>query len=344
MNRTADSLGTDVPALSGEEALSRSEAEQLLAQVVEPRNETSVQLAGGLATPAKSSGQPYDFRNPVFLPASQLRRLRSEHEEFIHALAARLSIYLRMEFALQMTRLETMTYQKFKGGLGSPTHLTMLKTEPLRGVCILDINPGLGLAMVDRLLGGSGHAVSLSRDLSEIEVALLDQVVHIVFGEWCNHWSSLQEIRHQVVGHENNPQFLQTMQPDAVILVLSMEARIADCLEQIQIGFPYNTVEPLIEKLGGQLRPDAEEPDEAVNAHRWNPELADVNIPVTAEWPPVFVKASELACLQVGDVVPIPAEFANQVQIKLARMKKFCGRLGTKGNNWAVEVQQILPT
>ncbi|HEY1171666.1 MAG TPA: flagellar motor switch protein FliM [Verrucomicrobiae bacterium] len=324
--------------------MSQSEVERLLAQVAEQENKTTVHQADGSKTAqAVDSIQPYDFRNPVFLSANELRKLRIEHEEYIRALAARLSIYLRMEFTLQMSRLETLTFQKFKEGLASPTHLTLFKSEPLRGVCILDVSPRLGLTMVDRLMGGPGHSVALNRDLSEIEIALLDQIIHIVLGEWCNHWSSIQEVRHQVMGHDNNGQFLQTTQPDAVMLVLSMEARIADCLEQIQIGFPYSTVEPLIEKLSKQLRPDDEDRSKP-KERRWNTELVDVNIPITAEWPPVTVKASDLANLKVGDFLPIPIEYTKQVQIKLARLKKFAGRLGTKGNNWAVEVQQILPT
>jgi flagellar motor switch protein FliM len=327
---------------AGEEVLSQSEVERLLAQVAEQENKTTVhQPDGSKVTQSNDNIQPYDFRNPVFLSANELRKLRIEHEEFIHALAARMSIYLRMEFSIQMSRLETLTYQKFTEGLPNPTHLALFKVEPLRGICVLDISPRLGLTIVDRLMGGPGLSVSLNRDLSEIEVALLDQVVHIVISEWCNHWSYMQDLRHQLLGHENNGQFLQTTQSDTIMLVLSMEARMADCLEQIQIGFPYSTVEPLIEKISSKLRPDQAEMTPAKSAD-WNPALVDVNIPVTAEWPPLMMSVRELSTLKAGDFIEIPPEYAAQVRLRLANMHKFTGRLGKKGDNWAVELQRVL--
>src|SRR5206468_11899724 len=104
----------------------------------------------------------------------------------IRALAARLSIYLRLEFSLQMSKLQTITYRKFAEALPNPTHLSLFKVEPLRGIGVLDIHPRLGLTIVDRLLGGPAHSITSDHDLSEIELALLDQAVHLILAEWCN--------------------------------------------------------------------------------------------------------------------------------------------------------------
>src|SRR5262245_2383569 len=129
------------------DVLSQSEVERLLAQVAEQENSVTVVKDGGDARETKNreSIQPYDFRHPVYLSPTELRRLRIRHEDFIRALAARLSIYLRLEFTLQMSKLQTVTYQKFCEGLPNPTHLSLFKVEPLRGIGILDIHPRLGL-------------------------------------------------------------------------------------------------------------------------------------------------------------------------------------------------------
>src|ERR1051326_556538 len=152
----------------------------------------------------------YDFRQSGFLAASELRRIRLRHEQFVRALASRLAMFLRVEFNVQLGKLQIVGYQKFTESLPSPTHITLFKTEPLKGTGLLVIPSRLGLSLVDRLLGGPGEISEVERDLSEIELALIDQVAVLVVSEWCNHWPEMRELRPSLVGRENNSRFLQT--------------------------------------------------------------------------------------------------------------------------------------
>jgi len=342
-----DSMDSVDTTAAGQETLSQSAIERLLEQVAEQEVITAVHQNGGARTSHRSDSiQPFDFRHPVFLSPHELRKLRVQHEDFIHSLAARLSVYLRLEFGLQMSQLQTLTHQKFTESLPDRCHLTLFKVEPLRGICVLNIDPRLGLTIVDRLMGGPGHSVTADRDLSEIEFALLDQIVQTIIGEWCNQWSKLRELHPVLLGHENSGRFLQTSVPDAIMIALTMEARIGDCEGQFQIGFPYTTIEPLIHELGLKFNPQAEENAaavaKAVAQPKWNHDLADVSVPVTAEWPGMELAARSLARLKVGDVLPLPVDFASQIELRLAQMPKFQGRLGTRDQHWAVEVTKVL--
>jgi flagellar motor switch protein FliM len=327
-----------------QQVLSQSEVERLLAQVAEQDASVVVQKEGGeLERKARDAIQPYDFRHPVFLSPSELRKLRLRHEEFIRSLAARLSIYLRLDFSLQMSKLQTITFQKFAESLANPSFITLFKVEPLRGICILELQPRLGLTVVDRLLGGPAHSVNPDHDLTEIELALLDQAVQVILSEWCLHWSNVQELRPVVLGHESNGRFLQTAAHDTVMLALAMEARVGDCMEQLQIGFPYYTLEPLIRQLGQTVETSAREaggppPGPAT----WNPLFDEVRVPVTAEWRGLELSARELTGLKVGDVLQLSPECSHQVQVRLADIPKFHARLGTRANKWAVELTEVL--
>jgi flagellar motor switch protein FliM len=329
------------------EMLSQAEVERLVSQVAEQESRATVHQADGAKTSQpKETIQPYDFRCPVLLSANELRKLRVHHEGFIQSLAARLSMYLRLEYGLQMSQLQTLTYQKFLGGLPNPCHLTLFKVEPLRGICILELNPRLGLTMIDRLMGGPGQAASGERDLSEVEMALLDQAVHLILSEWCNHWAKVQELRPVLLGHENTGRFLQTSQADAVVLALSMEARIGDCVEQMQIGFPFATLEPLIRGLSQKLNPAGESPSSppAAAKPKWKREFDDILLPVVAEWSGMRLTARHIAHLKPGDVIPLPPDFSNRIRLRLGPSPKFYGRLGTVDQHWAVELTEIART
>lgn len=326
--------------LTPADVLSQNDVERLLAQVAEQETTTVVHKATGETDTKKHEQiQPYDFRQPSFLTATELRRLRLRHEDFISSLAARLSIFLRLEFGLQMSKLQTLSYQKFIDSMANPTVLTLFKLEPLRGVCLLDVHPRLGMTIVDRLLGGPAHSVNASRDMTDIETSLLDRAVQVILNEWCSQWRAMRELRPVLLGHETNGRFLQTSSPDAMMLALGMEARLGDCVEQIQIGFPLFTLEPLLRQMAEGMREhDTATPATPAATPKWNPELDDIPITVTAEWEGLELTARELGNLQPGDVLMLDSRCANEVQVRLGGATKFTGRPGTRNQAWAVEL------
>ncbi|HRE80388.1 MAG TPA: flagellar motor switch protein FliM [Opitutaceae bacterium] len=281
----------------------------------------------------------YDFRNPVFLSEVELRRLRLMHEDFIRYLSARMSLFLRMEFALKMAKLTTVSYGKFTEALPSPTHICLFKTEPLLGVGILDINPRLALTLVDRMLGGSGHSVKLERYLTEIEVTLLEDIMLIVLEEWCGQWKSEKELHPAVIGHENNGRFLQTSPKDAVMLALTMEVTFGDCSEQIQIGVPYYTIEPLVKSMQAARDKDTA-PDKKVHKAEWKPIYEHISLPVRAEWDAFELSLREITQLRVGDVIEMPPEIVEKTVITLNGNPKFTGTVGLDSDKVVVKLAQ----
>lgn len=283
--------------------------------------------------------ETYDFRNPVFLTEVELRRLRLLHEDFIRYLTARLSLFLRMEFALKMAKLTTLTYAKFTDSLPNPTHLCLFKAEPLLGVGILDINPRLALTLVDRMLGGRGHSVKLERYLTEIEMALLEDIIMIVLEEWCHQWKHEKELHPQVIGHENNGRFLQTSPKDAIVLGLTLEANFGDCSEQLQIGVPYYTIEPMVRAMQARRQKDSTPGNSALKAE-WKPIYEHITIPARAEWDAFELSVREIAHLRVGDVIEMPANILDDTRVSLNGTPKFVGTVGLDGDRVAVKLSK----
>jgi len=329
---------------SDAEVLSQNEVERLLSQVQAEETSSTVVGSAGITNRLKAEEiQPCDFRQPAFLTPSELRRIRVRHDDFIHSLAARLAIYLRLEVNVQMAKLHTLTYQKFTEALPNPTFLTMFKADPLRGVCMLDMPPRLGLTMVDRLLGGPAHSVNASRDLSEIEIALHDQIARLILSEWCGLWQKMLDLRPMIVGHENNGRFLQSSAHDTIMLVVAMEVRLGDCLETLQLAFPYFTVEPLIRQLSQSSQQEKTSPAQEQPKIAWNSALDDVRAQVTAEWKGLVLTAAQLGQLRPGDIIPLDPESLNAVQVRVEQLPKFRARLGTCGKRWAVELLDFAP-
>jgi flagellar motor switch protein FliM len=325
--------------------LDQSEIDKLLAQAVEagsPRQQLIRADGQKGGSEAALKVEPYDFRNPAFLSEVELRRLRLLHEDFIRYLSARLSLYMRMEFGLKMAQLTTVSYSKFTENLPNPTHLSMFKVEPLIGVGILDINPRLALTIADRLLGGRGHSVKADRYLTEIEVALIEDVIMIILEEWCGQWKVDQELRPLIIGQENNGRFLQTSPKDAIVLALTLEASFGDCSEQIQIGVPYYTIEPVVKRMQIRRQKDSSvaQVEKTVS---WHAAYDKITVPVRAEWQALELSLREVASLRLGDVIEMPHTVFADTRILLNGTPKFVGTVGLDTDRVAVQLTRKLP-
>lgn len=311
-----------------------------------PETPTAAPEAAATATATAAGPQLYELSQPTLFNAHELRRLTADYETIRRSCAVRLALLFRTEFELKLGPLQTPTFRQFAGNLAQPTQLTLFKIEPLRGIGILEISPALALVLLDRLMGGPGTANIPARELTEIEVSLLGQVTHLLTEAWCAHWSGWKELKSALIGSENDPRYLQTSPPDSSLLVATFEAQIGDATGQIRIALPFNTLDPLLQKIRAELQPPTESPAAtpapAPKRATWNPALDTVGIPVSAELPGPKITARELQTLKVGDVLPIPAEAANLIQLKLSGVPRFQARLGTRDEHWAVEVLNAL--
>lgn len=340
----------DMPAFLDAEVAKAEAAEVVLknslSSFLDDPSQTSDPGLGFLdAEPKKESPQTYDFRNPMLISGTRMHRLRGHQDEFSQSMAARLSVHLRSEFTLKVTDIQTVAYQKLAQSWKGPSHLSLFKMEPLRGVSVLEISYHLGLCMVDRLMGGSGNVPPSEHEISEIEKVLLEQTVQLFVDEWCAHWANIKGLKATLLGYENFGGFIQTIPLETILMVVSLQAEFGECKGRVQIGVPYAAVDPLIRRLcqsaeqhaAPSLSPAAA-PDLSL---RWNACFDDVCVPVTAEWDGLEMTARQILELKVGDVLPLKGR-EQQVNVRVADTLRFQGRPGTQSGQWAVQLTRVI--
>ncbi len=95
---------------------------------------------------------------------------------------------------------------------------------PLEGNWILDISPSLLYPIIDRMLGGEISAEStLKRPLSEIEMRLANRVTGVFLRELKHAWANVVNLDIQVERVESNPQLVQIVPPNEVVIMVSFE-------------------------------------------------------------------------------------------------------------------------
>ncbi|MDB6034820.1 MAG: flagellar motor switch protein FliM [Verrucomicrobiales bacterium] len=289
--------------------------------------------------PDRTSVRVLDFRQPNLLTPGQMRKLRARHEDFVRSLATRLSIYFRLEFGLKILDIQTPLFPRFIQMLPAATHMAMFKVPTLTGTGLVEFSPRFSLALLDRMLGGTGTVLDLGRELSDLEVAVLDHAIRLILNEWLPGILQLPQNQVDFVGHEINPRFLQVAGDDVPMLTLSLEAQMGGSTDTIRIACPF----PMVASILGQLEPvsEAVKTPRAAIIHpplKWNSRLDEINVPLTAAWSGLQIKAETLAHLKPGDTLPLSPDLFNKVQVRLAKITKFVGSLGQANERWAIEL------
>lgn len=290
-----------------------------------------------------SQAQPFDFRQPTFLTAAEMRRLKAGCAEFAQNAASRLTNYLQSDVDLKLVTVAPERFKTFNASLPTPTHMSLFRLDPLRGVCVFQVDVGLGLLLADRLMGGAATAPEEGRALGELEATLLDQVVTVLVETWCVQWASWQACQPVLLGHENDARYLSSSTPDANVLAVKIEAKLGEVTGSFQMIFPFRTLDPLFRHIRQQIKQGAETPGEGTptKAVRWDARYEDLPVSVTARFPSFQLPARRISRLAVGEVLSLPADYAQRVQMSLAGLNRLTGRLGTREGHWAVEIASL---
>lgn len=329
----------------GGESLSQEEIDRMLAEsaatTAVKEKQATVFRHTGVRYPdtAVPTIQAHDFANPLVIDDIVLRTLRQRHEEFAALLSARLSIFLRMDFNLVLQRISTVVYRRFTSTVSNPSHVALFKVEPLTGVGVFDISPQLGLSIVDRMLGGKGQIDGTTDGLTEIEMNLLDDVVHVTLEEWCRMWGGDRKLQATVIGRENGGRYLQTSASDTAMLVAVFEGSIGECTERIQIAMPFPSVEDNLRHIVALLPASGAKGKETRQAS-WAQSYNGIPLPMAVEWDAREMTVREVLQLSVGSVVKLPRDIIADTKVRLSNVTKFCGEIGLESGRLAIRIDQ----
>jgi flagellar motor switch protein FliM len=283
---------------------------------------------------------PYDFKRPERVGKEQMRALQTLHEGFGRNFGAALSALLRSIVEVKLTSVDQLTYSEFVFSLENPSCFNLLKADPLEGNLILDINPSILYPIIDRLLGGGKESGSLARrPLTEIELRLVSRITGLFLDELRHAWENVVELRPTVLQVESNPQLVQIVPPNEVVVVISFELTIGDLRGMINLCIPYNS----IERIGGKL-----------SANSWisygrksaSPEtikqisetLCSSPVGVSVRLAQTKIGTGELMSLRVGDVITTQKDVRQPVIVSVEGVPKFRAKVGAFKGHKAIMI------
>ena len=305
------------------------------------------------AFPVTSSGSgtwrqekvtPYDFKRPERVGKEQMKALQTLHEGFGRKFAAGLSAMLRSIVEVKLTSVDQLTYSEFIFSLDNPTCFNLLRAEPLEGNLILDINPSILYPMIDRLLGGGREPSTVTRrPLTEIELRLVSRITSLFLDEMKHAWENVLELDLKVVQVESNPQLIQIVPPNEVVVLVCFEVALIEVRGIINLCIPYNAIERISGKLASnswvtygrrQATPQSIE--------KISKSIRNMSVGMKVKLGQAHIKMSELVQLRVGDIICTEKNVNDPLLVSVEGIPKYWAKPGAYKGYTAVQITDII--
>jgi flagellar motor switch protein FliM len=324
--------------MSGD-VLSQAEVESLLT-AMDARESDVIADAAISRKKHREKVSTYDFKRPERVGKEQMRSLQTMHEGFGRNFGASLSALLRTIVELKLTSVDQLTYSEFVFSLENPTCFNLINAAPLEGQLILDINLSLLFPIIDRLLGGGSDSTPPARrPLTEIELRLVSRITDLFCKEMKHAWENVLELDLSIDRVESNPQLVQIVPPNEVVVLISFELTLGESRGMMNLCIPFNSIERISPRLSsnswvsyGKKNATPE------NIQRISGRLSDALVEVVVELAETNISTADLIGLRVGDIIATEKEIERPLVVSVEGRPKFHAQPGAFKGRKAIQV------
>ncbi len=288
----------------------------------------------------------YDFKRPERVGKEQMRALQTLHEGFGRNFGVSMSGLVRSIVEVKLTSVDQLTYSEFVFSLENPTCFNLLRAEPLEGNLILDINPSILYPIIDRLLGGGKDSAPIARrPLTEIELRLVSRITQLFLDELKHAWNNVLDLKLSVERVESNPQLVQIVPPNEVVILVSFELTLGEVRGMMNLCIPFNSIERIGNKLSAnswQAYGRRASTPESIQQIGKN--LRGALVEVVAQLADTTISTGDLLGLRVGDVITTEKDVRSPLTISVQGVQKFRARPGAFKGRKAIQIEQTITT
>ncbi|MBS4189239.1 flagellar motor switch protein FliM [Bacillus sp. FJAT-49705] len=281
----------------------------------------------------------YDFKRALRFSKDQIRSLTRIHENFARLLTTFFSAQLRTYVQITVASADQIPYEEFIRSIPKMTILNVFEVPPLDGRILMEVNPNIAYALMDRMMGGRGSSINKIDNLTEIETKIMSNTFEHAFENYMEAWNNIVEIDPQLMDFEVNPQFLQMVSPNETVVVISLNTTIGETSGMMNICIPHVVLEPIIPKLSVHYWMQSEKKErkpEEIGRLEMHIQRADISI--VGELGSSEISIQDFLMLGIGDVIELNKPIDEPLVLKVGGIPKFIGQPGKVNKKIAIQV------
>jgi flagellar motor switch protein FliM len=264
---------------------------------------SDVRVSSSTTAGKPQSVQPCNFRSAGRLSNENVRALTAIHEIVARELAGALTSYAGSELQVKLLTLDQVPARDY-ASVPAFSYIASFTLSPFSSALILECASDLIFPIIDLLLGGSGVAQDESRELSEIEDEIMQDLMLLIARQAANAWGMPDSPLTPTVRIE--PAALRGVFPaNEKVTLVKFELEVAGITGTIQLIFPGSLVNVLIKqsKAGQpQKKGTLRFPTTSIRER-----ILDCDVTVAADLPSMRVSVRDVIGLQPGCVLKLRA-------------------------------------
>lgn len=290
--------------------------------------------------------KPYDFRRPVRLSKEYLSTISMVLEDFAKISVNQLSTKLRRQVEMNMVSIEQISFDEFVHSVPKFTLLGTFNSEPQNGVQIIEVNASICMQMVEILCGFDNNSSFVEdtnkNNFTEIELAILDDIIGIFANSFQNVWKDVAELNTKVDSMMTNPQLLQSMSPNEPVVLATFSISLSGNTTFVNLCIPYVFFEDILDKLS--FRNWFHEGKEAgeMDHKRLSKNLQPIPVELVTLLGQSEISIEDFLDMEQGDIIQLSNKTSQPLTMYVEDKPYFQVKPGFVDNSLAVEVLQFI--
>ncbi|MDQ6737079.1 MAG: FliM/FliN family flagellar motor switch protein, partial [Gemmatimonadota bacterium] len=210
---------------------------------------------------------------------------------------------------------------------------------------VVDIGEEFAFYLVDRLFGGGGQQVALSRPLTRVERMALRGLVEKVNSLLAECWSDYITMSLGISSFESFPDILlQSANRDDPVLVANIEVTAGDVSSLMLVCLPFAVLDKFFTNTGTRSFANATGSDHERAASRALAErsLRATRVPVAARLPEFRMSMRDIASMANGGIITTGLPNDSQIRVMVGGQERFAGTAGRVGNKLSIRLEGAL--
>jgi flagellar motor switch protein FliM len=278
--------------------------------------------------------------NSALVSYERLPMLEVVFDRLVRLLSTSLRNFTSDNVEINLDNITSVRFGDYLNSIPLPAMINVVKAEEWENYCLMTVDSALIYSIVDVLLGGRrGAALRVEgRPYTTIERNLVEKMMHVILADLSAAFDPVSPVTFRFDRMETNPRFAAVARPANAAILARFRVEMEERGGRIELVIPYATLEPVRELLLQMFMGEKFGRDAIWETHLatalWNTEIE-----VEAVLAHATMTLNEAMNLKVGSRIMLDCTSDPLVEVRCAEIPLFNGRMGRKGPNIAVKVE-----